>query len=226
MNYQKIYDALIIRGKNRKLDCYTEKHHIIPRCVGGNDDDNNLVDLTPEEHYVAHQLLVKIYKGNYSLVKAATMMIPRRPTNKMYGWVRRQLSDIMSKSQSGTGNSQFGTKWIHNKELKLSKKVPKNEIASNGWEEGRIIKFDKIVHDSCPVCGNNKDTKRKFCSLSCSASYHNRNKQTKFDAVLEKMIEDYVSGKSISSCLNDNGMCGTGSNFVKLKTEIINRGLV
>ena len=27
--------------------------------MGGTDDEENLVELTPEEHYVAHQLLVK-----------------------------------------------------------------------------------------------------------------------------------------------------------------------
>lgn len=34
MDYKKIYDSLVERGINRTLDDYTEKHHIIPVCVG------------------------------------------------------------------------------------------------------------------------------------------------------------------------------------------------
>ena len=61
MDYQKIYESIIARGKERVLiGEYTESHHIIPRCMGGSDNSDNLVDLTPEEHYVAHQLLIKI----------------------------------------------------------------------------------------------------------------------------------------------------------------------
>ena len=40
---------------------YTERHHIIPRCLGGCDADWNVVDLLPEEHYQCHKLLVDIY---------------------------------------------------------------------------------------------------------------------------------------------------------------------
>ena len=60
MNYKKIYNALIERAQNRIIDGYAEKHHIIPRCMNGTDDKENIVELTPEEHFVAHQLLVKI----------------------------------------------------------------------------------------------------------------------------------------------------------------------
>ena len=62
MNYQKIYNKLINRAKNRNIMGYVEKHHIIPKCLGGEDCKTNLVNLTPEEHYLAHQLLVKIIK--------------------------------------------------------------------------------------------------------------------------------------------------------------------
>lgn len=38
---------------------YTEKHHIVPRSMGGTDDKENLVILTAREHYIAHLLLTK-----------------------------------------------------------------------------------------------------------------------------------------------------------------------
>jgi 5-methylcytosine-specific restriction endonuclease McrA len=62
MNYKKIYDLLCSRGQTvRSLD-YIEKHHIIPKCLGGNDSEENLTRLTAREHYIAHWLLHKIYK--------------------------------------------------------------------------------------------------------------------------------------------------------------------
>lgn len=98
MNYQRIYDRIISRAKERKLEAgtYKERHHIIPRCMNGTDDEDNLVDLTPEEHYVCHQLLVKIYPGNIKLMYAVFFLSSttskQRKSNKIYGWMRRQLS--------------------------------------------------------------------------------------------------------------------------------------
>ncbi|MGZ7204812.1 HNH endonuclease signature motif containing protein, partial [Streptococcus pyogenes] len=60
MDYQRHYNSLMDRAKYRNLNCYKELHHIIPRCMGGSDDKDNLVYLTAAEHFVAHQLLLKM----------------------------------------------------------------------------------------------------------------------------------------------------------------------
>ncbi len=108
MNYKNIYENIINRAKDRLLDCYVESHHIIPRCIGGDNSASNLVNLTAEEHYVAHQLLVKIYPQEYGLIKAAVMMSVNtggnRPNNKLYSWLRRKHSE----STSGENNVNFG----------------------------------------------------------------------------------------------------------------------
>lgn len=95
MNYIKIYEKLIDRAKNRNLETYTETHHIIPRCLSGSDEFCNLVELTPEEHYVAHQLLVKIYPENPKLILAIIRMsgksIYKNSNNKLYGWLRKRF---------------------------------------------------------------------------------------------------------------------------------------
>lgn len=71
MNYKKHYDKLMERSKYRIPDGYVEKHHIVPRCLGGKDEVDNIAILTPEEHFLAHQLLVKIYPKSSPLIKAA-----------------------------------------------------------------------------------------------------------------------------------------------------------
>lgn len=101
MNYQKVYDQLIERAKIRVLECYTEMHHIVPKCVGGSNVADNLVALTPEEHFLAHQLLVKIYPQEDKLVYACARMTQHntmcRINNKMYGWLKRKKSEVVSK---------------------------------------------------------------------------------------------------------------------------------
>ena len=44
-------------------------------------------------------------------------------------------------SQSGSGNSQYGTRWIYSPTEKISKKIQKDQPLPNGWFEGRKIKF-------------------------------------------------------------------------------------
>ena len=68
------------------------------------------VQLIPEEHYVAHLLLVKMHPGNKSLIYAANMMSYTRKGNKSYGWLRRKYADLMSEKMSGEGNPMFGKK--------------------------------------------------------------------------------------------------------------------
>lgn len=65
MNYKKTYQALINRAIKRcSIDCYTERHHIIPVALGGSDDDSNIAVLTAREHFIAHMLLAKIHGGH------------------------------------------------------------------------------------------------------------------------------------------------------------------
>ncbi len=96
MNYFKIYDNLIERSKDRTISGYYEKHHIVPKCLGGNGTIDNIANLTPEEHYLAHQLLVKMYPKHSKLIYAAMIMTThnsgRRMTNKLFGWLKRKAS--------------------------------------------------------------------------------------------------------------------------------------
>lgn len=70
MDYEKVYFNICQRGKtSRDLD-YFERHHIIPRCIGGGDEETNLTKLTAREHYIAHHLLIKIYPMEIKLVCA------------------------------------------------------------------------------------------------------------------------------------------------------------
>lgn len=148
MNYKRIYDTLIDRGKNRILTGYKESHHIIPRCLGGNDDENNLVYLTPEEHYICHLLLVKINPGHIGLVRAAMFLTAsnkdQKRNNKMYGWLKRQYSDYMR----GPNNPQKINPRRGERHHTFNRK-----IEFNFTEEGRKVLREKMKGSKNPCAG-------------------------------------------------------------------------
>lgn len=59
MGYKEfIQDILDTRGRfGISKDEYKERHHIIPKCLGGSNEEYNLIDLYAQEHYIAHQML-------------------------------------------------------------------------------------------------------------------------------------------------------------------------
>ncbi len=93
MNYAAHYDRLIVRARLRVLSGYVERHHVVPKCVGGNNEQSNIVRLTADEYFVAHQLLVKMYPDNRKLAIAAWWMGGRR---RAYVWLRQRHSKMMS----------------------------------------------------------------------------------------------------------------------------------
>ena len=99
---------LVARARNRALGGYVEKHHVLPKCLGGDDSPENIVALTAEEHYVAHQLLVKMHPSVSGLVWAAMRQARHARNNKLYGWLRRKWS-LMASARTG---------WKHTEETK------------------------------------------------------------------------------------------------------------
>lgn len=99
MDYQKIYDNLILSRScdPLKKDVYYEKHHIIPKCLGGSDDEQNLIYLTYREHFIAHWLLVKIYKTHSGINYAFLCMLRKQSdgrvlNSRMYATIKKNFS--------------------------------------------------------------------------------------------------------------------------------------
>lgn len=110
MDYGRIYSALVERARGRSLDGYVERHHVLPKCMGGGDERANIVRLTAEEHFVAHQLLVKMHPGHIGLLWALSAMCNGssrlQRTNKRYGWLRRKFSKALSERYKGQAPSE------------------------------------------------------------------------------------------------------------------------
>lgn len=79
MDYEFQYFKLIrVHGSfSRPLDGYFERHHVIPKCMGGTDDIRNLSYLSARCHLLAHWLLMKAYPEIKGLKLAYTTMCSR-----------------------------------------------------------------------------------------------------------------------------------------------------
>jgi hypothetical protein len=69
-----INNILETRGSFACGDEYHERHHIMPKCLGGTDDEENLIDLFAREHFEAHRLLALENPDNNKLVYAWWML--------------------------------------------------------------------------------------------------------------------------------------------------------
>lgn len=64
MNYQKLHDQIIFDVRNNRLETNFEKHHIIPKSLGGSNEPTNIVKLTYRQHWLIHYLLIKLTTGD------------------------------------------------------------------------------------------------------------------------------------------------------------------
>ena len=151
MNYQKIYDEIInnakSRGLNKKpLNYYTEKHHIIPRCMNGTNDKNNLILLTAKEHFVCHHLLWKIHKLNkliwafHNMCKCKNKYQNER-TVKLSANEYKTLRECISIIISENNKKRI---WTNESKLKISEKAKhqkhsnERRINQSNRQNGRI----------------------------------------------------------------------------------------
>lgn len=62
--YYNVYNNLINKALNRgldktKLEGYYEKHHILPKCIDGKDENSNYVLLTAKRTYISSYVIIK-----------------------------------------------------------------------------------------------------------------------------------------------------------------------
>ena len=144
MDYQAIYRKLMDRAKSRDIGGYTENHHILPKCLGGTNDKENIAVLTAREHYVAHQLLVKMHPAIRGLSFAAFMMAQKnligKHASRHYEWVKKRFIENHSKGQKGKKRSAHAMRGFD-----ASRKLPKSDshkAALSRANKGRVVPLD------------------------------------------------------------------------------------
>ena len=125
--YEKWYNQIVLNGKNEKLPGH-EHHHILPKSLGGTDENNNLVYITAREHFVCHWLLTKIYstgEEHWKMLNALRMMraenknqqrYDTKITSRVYAKLKEEYAILQSERYRGENNPFFGKS--HTKEAK------------------------------------------------------------------------------------------------------------
>lgn len=125
MDYKKLYyrlckycketeitERIIKRNKEDKRltsdYIYSEIHHIIPKHSNGSNNEDNLVKMLPEEHFMAHLIRYRAYNNpadfysvrfalNGFLSKEYINDIPVKTQNKMVRWFKQHTSEFRKK---------------------------------------------------------------------------------------------------------------------------------
>jgi hypothetical protein len=122
--YTTTYYSIISNAKSRVLEnTYTEKHHIIPKSLGGDNSDANLVTLTAREHFICHRLLTKMLSDKndlnkmiYALIRISTSPYgDRKISSRVFETIKNlprfhsdETKAKISKATSGKNNPMYG----------------------------------------------------------------------------------------------------------------------
>lgn len=211
MNYEKIYEAIVVNRINNEItDGYFETHHIIPKCLGGEDEDWNLIKLTAREHFLCHYLLMKIYEDTtdfYKLVKAFYMMRctsenqKRYLNSRLYEAMKHEFSKAQSLSQTGKGNSQYGTCWVYNESSQESIKIPKTQInwfLSEGWIKGRKINWGLTKTQKNKLISEKRKLKKKEERKKLAYKLYDEYKKSGCTSIREFVREGHYNKSHVS----------------------------
>ncbi len=232
MNYTKLYNSIIDNRKKVTFDGYTERHHIVPKCLGGSDSRSNIVRLSAREHFICHYLLTKIYcKNKEEHIKVVNAFIfmkagghERYVNSRLYSYNKVIFSRLQSERQQGSLNPAYGSEWICNKTTGKSRTVKKGSIIPEGWERGRINvhgvgdkrrRVKLPLAKKCKRCGDylcaRPDICRKYVIIHTLIAFFGFDSTkigtsefyTEFDRIANLLYTDYHVNKLSSSKLTE-----------------------
>lgn len=156
-----------IHKKGRRNLQYTERHHIIPKCLDISLCDNidNIIILTPREHYIAHKLLsycflkdteeynklvfalfamskLKMsYHNRDDLISSREYQILRiRYSEARKCYMKKHITDSKYDKLLGKGKPSYNKGMIGITNGVLNTYINKNDTIPNGWYRGSTQK--------------------------------------------------------------------------------------
>jgi hypothetical protein len=146
--YTNCYNKIIENRRENPVVGYVEKHHIIPKSLGGNNKKENIVSLTAKEHFVCHRLLVKMTDGKDKMKMAyALRMLSRlenpyqnryKITAKLYEKILKETKPLIGKYLTGELNPYYGKQ--HSVAVRSKMSTLRLTRVSEGAIEGMVGK--------------------------------------------------------------------------------------
>lgn len=134
--YTNWYNSIVEKAKIRhEENGYYEKHHIIPKSLGGSNDKDNIVRLTAKEHFICHCLLVRMTIGKNKrkmlfALKCLRMSNKRqqRYTSRLYDKHKPLIAEAYRNEYKGKPNGRKGSKFSDEVKLNMSLGSKKSSI--------------------------------------------------------------------------------------------------
>lgn len=181
MTYKEFIDNILkTRGRYGCGEEYHERHHIIPKCLGGANDEDNLIDLFAREHYEAHRLLALENPESRDLQLAWWCMTSMKNSNENERYIcspedfekaRKNHSESLKGENNpmfgvhryGELNPMYGKKHSDETKKKISKKAKANV---RDWIDNPYIGKSRKGKDS-PSYGikRSKETRDKLSKM-------------------------------------------------------------
>lgn len=155
--YHKIVEMSTKKNRVKTNEVYYEKHHIVPKSLGGGNEKENLVLLTPREHFLVHWLLTKMvidqdhkrkmHNAFYRLSHSSKFNNKRKLTPRQYEICRlsnakAQLGKKYSKETREQRSKSITESWKNAEERK--KKLRERSIRlQTGVQKSQSVR-DKI----------------------------------------------------------------------------------
>jgi len=195
--YTRWYNNLINKALIRSsIDGYTEKHHIIPKSLGGSNKKDNLVVLTAREHFICHWLLIKMVKGDHlikmqkalwrMLVKGTDFQYRYRPNSKIYESLRLKygslrkgvITPLKTKEKISIANKgkvpwNKGIPRTEEEKLLISKKRKETAKKVGAWNLG-IKHSSHTLEKIFAKAKNRKKYSCNYCGILVSGSNYFR----------------------------------------------------
>jgi hypothetical protein len=146
--YTRWYNQIIEQAKVRILsrDVYTEKHHVIPQSLGGNNRIDNLVVLTAREHFICHWLLTKMVTGVAQKKMAYAckrMMHSKNSSQPRYQITSRIYENLKIQLNVMLKNRQFSESWKEKLKQAARKRADNESIDAKEIRRKTMISANK-----------------------------------------------------------------------------------
>jgi hypothetical protein len=178
--YTKWYFNIINNARCRELplNTYTEKHHIIPRCIGGTNEDDNLVKLTAREHFICHLLLTKMTTANYQKKMIFAFRFMSRYNSSQPRYINSRLFDKIKGRCTYTAESR-----VKMSIAKKGKKQTAESIEARASKmRGRVSPIKgKVIHTVSSKEKIRKAQQLIYADLSASEKFERMKKSGSSD---------------------------------------------
>jgi len=176
MNYKWHYDNLIKTRRERVpiQGAYYEKHHIVMKSMGGNNSKENLILLTPREHFLAHWLLWRIHR-NRSTAYAFFGMCSR-------GKKVIKNSRAFEEARNVFSNERRGKKMSDEQKKKLSEKNKGKKHSQATKEKISISRKDYVNNGGIGNLGKKHSIETKEKISKAHKGFHTEETKNKISS--------------------------------------------